>query len=112
VTKRLTFTRDGRYYRVVDPSYVDPFDTSYAKAAGRRWNPRGEFGALYLCATIAVAAANARFQFVGRAIKLFDLLPAAQPELVTVEVYPVRSHDVDDDEMRRRRSPAEQCISG
>lgn len=86
MTKRLTFSRDGRYYRVVDPSYLNPFDTSYAKDAGRRWNPPTEFGALYLCATRAVAAANARFQFVGRAIKLFDLLPGARPELVTVDI--------------------------
>ena len=86
MTKRVTFTRGGRYYRVVDASYSNPLDTSYAKNAGRRWNPPGEFGALYLCATPAVAAANARYQFVGRAIKLFDLLPTARPELVTVDV--------------------------
>lgn len=86
MTKRLTLTRGGRYYRVVDPSYVDPFDASYAKTEGGRWNPPGEFGAHYLCATFAVAAANARRQFVGRAIKLFDLSPSAQPELVTVDV--------------------------
>lgn len=86
MTKLATVTRGGRYYRVVDPSYFNPLDTSYAKRAGRRWNPPGEFGALYLCATIAVAAANARYQFVGRAVKLFDLLPAARPELVTVDV--------------------------
>jgi RES domain-containing protein len=85
VTKRRTFTRGGRYYRVVDPSYSNPLDTSYAKAGGGRWNPPGAFGALYLCATVAVAAANARLQFAGRAIKLFDLLPRSQPELVTVD---------------------------
>jgi hypothetical protein len=33
-----------------------------------------------------VAAANARAQHSGRAIKLFDLLPEARPELVTFEV--------------------------
>jgi RES domain-containing protein len=86
VTRRAVFLRGGRYYRVVDPSYLDPFDTSYAKVAGRRWNPPGEFGALYLCATLAVASANARCQFVGRAIKLFDLLPESRPELATVDL--------------------------
>ncbi len=40
----------------------------------------GEFGALYLNATVRVAAANARAQHSGRAIKLFDLLPEARPE--------------------------------
>jgi RES domain-containing protein len=86
VSERITFTRGGRYYRVVDPSYLDPLDTSYSKAGGGRWNPAGEFGALYLCADFAVAAANVRFQFVGRAIKLFDLSPSARPELVTVDI--------------------------
>jgi hypothetical protein len=33
-----------------------------------------------------VAAANARARHAGRAIKLFDLLPEARPELVTFEV--------------------------
>jgi RES domain-containing protein len=86
VTKGETCTRSGQHYRVVDPSYADPLDTSYAKAAGGRWNPRAEFGALYLCVNASVAAANARQQHAGRAIKLFDLLPDARPELVTVEV--------------------------
>ena len=94
MTKRVTFTRGGRYYRVVDPSYLAPLDTSYAKVAGGRWNPPGEFGALYLCANPAVAAANARFQFAGRAIKLFDLLPAAQPDLVTADVPNLEVADV------------------
>jgi len=86
VTTRATVARHGPYYRVVDPTYVNPLDTSYSRTFGGRWNPPIEFGALYLCATMSVAAANARYRFVGRAIKLFDLLPAAQPELVTVEV--------------------------
>jgi RES domain-containing protein len=86
VTEYVRCSRGGRYYRVVDPSAVDPFETSFAKASAGRWNPLGEFGALYLCATGAVAAANARRRFVGRAIKLFDLVAAARPELVTVEV--------------------------
>ena len=33
-----------------------------------------------------MTAANARAQHVGRAIKLFDLLPEVRPELVTFEV--------------------------
>lgn len=65
---------------------MNPLDTSFAKALGGRWNPSGAFGALYLCATVAVAAANARHQFAGRAIKLFDLQPVARPQLVAVNV--------------------------
>jgi hypothetical protein len=39
-----------------------------------------------LNANVRVAAANARARHAGRAIKLFDLLPEARPELVTFEV--------------------------
>ena len=86
VASKHVVRRGGAYYRVVAPEWVDPEDTAYSKQRGRRWNPAGEFGALYLNATIHVAAANARAQHAGRAIKLFDLLPEARPELVTFEV--------------------------
>lgn len=82
----LTVLRSGLYYRVVAPEWTDPASTAYSKLYGGRWNPQGEFGALYLNATIKVAAANARTQHAGRAIKLFDLLPEARPELVTFDV--------------------------
>lgn len=84
-----TAERGGDYYRVVAPDWIDPLDTPYSKASGGRWNPAGEFGALYLNADLRVAAANARAQHAGRAIKLFDLLPDARPELVTVQVPPI-----------------------
>ncbi len=71
---------------MVAPEWIDPADTAYSKKRGGRWNPAVEFGALNLNATIQVAAANARAQHVGRAIKLFDLRPEARPELVTFEV--------------------------
>jgi RES domain-containing protein len=83
---RPTVRRSGPYFRVVAPDWIDPADTSFSKQRGGRWNPPGEFGALYLNASVAVAAANARTQHAGRAIKLFDLLPKARPELVTFEV--------------------------
>jgi RES domain-containing protein len=78
--------RDGTFFRVASPDWRDPLDTSYAKTNGGRWNPPGEFGALYLNATPAVAAANARAQHAGRAIKLFDLVPSARPILLTIDV--------------------------
>ncbi len=76
-----TVERQGDYCRVCKPDWLDCGDTSYAKAAGGRWNPKDEFGALYLSATREVAAAQARHQHVGRAIKLFDLCPERRPEL-------------------------------
>ena len=84
-----TARRGGEYYRVVAPECVEPLDTAYSKAFGGRWNPSGEFGALYLNANVQVAAANARAQHAGRALKLFDLVPSARPELVTVDVPPL-----------------------
>ena len=55
-----TVERAGERYRVCDPSWRDPLDTTYAKRFGGRWNVADSLGALYLNATIAVAAANAR----------------------------------------------------
>ena len=81
-----TVLRGGFYYRVVAPNWADPADTSYSKQFGGRWNPPGEFGALYLNVTLAVAAANARARHAGRAVKLFDLLPEARPELVSFQI--------------------------
>ena len=86
MTAYRTVLRGGLYYRVVAPEWTDPANTAYSKQHGGRWNPPGEFGALYLNATVQVAAANARAQHAGRAIKLFDLLPEARPELVTFDV--------------------------
>ena len=78
--------RHGEYYRVCKPDWVDCGDTSFAKANGGRWNPAGEFGALYLNATVRVAAAQARHQHAGRAIALFDLRPERRPILATFDV--------------------------
>ena len=81
-----TTTRQGWYWRVADPWWRDPADTSYSKAHGGRWNIAGEFGALYFNRDIAVAAANARWRYRNRAIKLFDLKPSERPILVPFEV--------------------------
>lgn len=88
-----TVERGGVYYRVVAPDWVDPASTVYSKQFGGRWNPADEFGALYLNASIDVAAANARAAHAGRAIKLFDLVPEARPELVTFNVPVLRVLD-------------------
>lgn len=84
-----TARRGGEYYRIVAPEWMEPLDAAYSKAFGGRWNPPGEFGALYLNANVQVGAANARAQHAGRALKLFDLVPSARPELVTVDVPPL-----------------------
>jgi RES domain-containing protein len=87
-------SRSGTYYRVCKPEWVNCADTSYAKANGARWNPRGAFGALYLCATIEIAAANARSQHSGRAIGLFSLRPERRPRLQRFDVAAARFVDI------------------
>jgi hypothetical protein len=82
----LTTERVGSYSRVCKPEWTNCADVSYSKTYGGRWNPPGEFGALYLNATIGVAAAQARHQHVGRAIGLFDLRPSRRPQLATFDV--------------------------
>jgi RES domain-containing protein len=91
--------RGGAYYRVCDPSWADPSDTSYSRRFGGRWNPpdrdgRPGFGALYLNRTIAAARANAqrhiRAQF-GNVASIYDLLPERLPDL---QCYDVRETDV------------------
>ena len=61
-------------------------DTSFSKAHGGRWNPPREFGVLYLCGTVLVAAANARKTYESEIATLFDLLPEVRPDLQYVEV--------------------------
>lgn len=86
--------RHGTYYRVCKPDWADCSDTSYAKRFGGRWMPPEEFGALYLCATIEVAAAVARTHHIGRAIPLFSLRPALRPQLQSFAVTGAQYVDV------------------
>ena len=81
-----TVKRAGQCYRVCDPAWRDPLETTYSKRNGGRWNVAGSFGALYLNATIEVAAANARRNFEGEIATLYDLLPDQRPDLVVVAV--------------------------
>lgn len=84
--------RGGTYYRVCDRTWADPSATEYSKRAGGRWNPAGEFGALYLNATIEVAAANARLvlrRSFGDAVTLTDIRPEQRPDLAT---FSIRKH--------------------
>ena len=76
--------RGGTYYRVCDPSWRDPADTSFSRRYGGRWNPPGAFGALYLNLDIAVAAANARRSLAsvfGDAVAFADIRPERRPDL-------------------------------
>ena len=88
-----TIERSGTYFRVAKPEWTNPLDPAYSKEVGGRWNPPGEFGALYFSRTLVVAAANARWQHRNRAIRLFDLRPNSRPVLLTVTIP--RAHPLD-----------------
>jgi len=81
-----TICRGGEYYRVCKPEWADCGDTTFFKISGGRWNPAGEFGALYLNASVRVASAQVRQQHAGRAISLFDMRPERRPALAIFSV--------------------------
>ncbi|MBV8645673.1 MAG: RES family NAD+ phosphorylase [Candidatus Eremiobacteraeota bacterium] len=78
--------RGGLHFRVCDPSWRDALDTTFAARYGGRWNSPNTFGVLYLNATIAIAAANARRAFENEIATLFDLRPEQRPDLQLVDV--------------------------
>lgn len=84
-----SLSRGGTYARLAEPAWEDPLDTSYAKAAGGRWNPAGRYGALYLKATVEVARIQVRHKLAGHPYGPEDLDPVEQHDLVWVDV-PVR----------------------
>ncbi len=79
--------RGGVYLRVANPGWADPFDTTFSRRAGGRWNPPGSFGALYLNRDIRTAWANARrFLTVHGGFSLFDLKPERRPVVIRCTV--------------------------
>lgn len=88
--------RQGAYYRVCDalPAWPNTLDTAFSKRVGGRWNPPGAFGILYLNASIAVAAANARKNYESEIATLYDLRPGQRPDLQLVTVSAFRFVDV------------------
>ena len=79
--------RGGEYLRVAHPAWSDPFDTSFSRRVGGRWNPPGSFGALYLNRDIRTASANARrFLSEQGGFSLFDLKPERRPVAVRCTV--------------------------
>jgi RES domain-containing protein len=86
--------RSGGHFRVCDPTWTDPLDPAFAARHVGRWNAPGSYGILYLNATIAVAAANARRNYDGEIATLFDLRPDQRPDLQFVDVRPAAFVDI------------------
>jgi RES domain-containing protein len=77
--------RGGAYYRVCKAEWTDCADTTFSLRGGR-WNPAGEFRALYLNRTMRMAALQALENFRGEAHGLFDLRPERRPHLQQFDV--------------------------
>lgn len=65
---------DGHgWLRVVDRSWADPLDTSFAEARGGRWNPPGSFATLYLNEDLDTARAQIAALLAGSPVEPEDL---------------------------------------
>jgi hypothetical protein len=69
----LTLPGGHVWLRLGRPDYDDPFDMSYAKTNGGRWNPPGSWPTLYLNEDMATVHAQVRHMFVGTGIEPDDL---------------------------------------
>jgi RES domain-containing protein len=83
--------RGGRVFRVADPDWEDPLDSSFAAQTGGRWNPPDSFGVLYLNDSVAVARANVERLYAGLPYAPEDLENLAAPILLDLDV-PVESY--------------------
>ena len=64
---------DHVWLRITRPEYLDPFDTTFARRVGGRWNPPDSWPTLYLNADMATVHAQVRHMFVGRGVDPDDL---------------------------------------
>ncbi len=76
----------GAYLRVADANWADPLDSTFAQAAGGRWNAPNAHPVLYLNTDEQTARANVRAKFEGLPYGPEDLDPADAPHLVEVDV--------------------------
>jgi hypothetical protein len=81
-----TIRRGGLYNRLAEPWWVDPFDTSYSKERGGRWNSPGSFGVLYLNRDLRTARLQVQDKLRGQPYGVEDLDADEQHDLVSVRV--------------------------
>jgi hypothetical protein len=82
----LRVGRGGAYFRLADPGWEDPLETSYSRAAGGRWNMPGTFGVLSLNATVPMARLQVAHKLAGQPYAVEDLDESEQHDLVSVAV--------------------------
>lgn len=81
-----TVRRGGAFNRLAEPHWEDPLDTSFSKQHGGRWNAPGSYGVLYLNMTEEMARIHVEHRLAGQPYNIEDLEPAAQHDLVEVDV--------------------------
>ncbi len=81
-----TVRRSGSYKRLAEPSWSDPFDTSYSRQRGGRWYAPGRFGVFYLNRDLRIARLQVLHKLRGQPYGVEDLDEAEQHDLVDVEV--------------------------
>jgi hypothetical protein len=81
-----TVRRGGACNRLAEPHWEDPLDTSFSEQHGGRWNAPGSYGVLYLNMTEQMARLRVEHKLAGNPYDIEDLDPAAQHDLVEVNV--------------------------
>jgi hypothetical protein len=109
----LTVRRGGACNRLAEPHWEDPLDTGFSREHGGRWNEPGAFGVLYLNRTERLARLQAEHRLAGHPYDVEDLEPAAQHDLVDVDVATTEALDlVSDDGLRAVGLPAGYPLDG
>jgi RES domain-containing protein len=93
-----TVRRGGACNRLAAPHWVDPLDTSFSKQHGGRWNAPGSYGVLYLNMTEQMARIQVEHKLAGHPYDIEDLDPAAQHDLVEVDVAETDALDLVSDD--------------
>ncbi len=70
------------WYRIVNPTWADPVDASFAAATGGRWNPPGSWPTLYLNEDVVTARLNMQLFAAAFPYEPEDLRPDHAPVLV------------------------------
>lgn len=80
---RREFLIDGhRWWRIADPSWVDPLDPTFAEERGGRWNAPGSHPTLYLNEDVVTARLNLRLFIEQMPYEAEDLRHDTAPLLV------------------------------
>jgi hypothetical protein len=93
-----TIRRGGAFNRLAEPDWNNPLDTTFSKRHGGRWNAPGSYGVLYLNRTLEMARIQVEHKLDRQPYEIEDLDPAAQHDLVEVDVRETDALDLVSDD--------------